>query len=146
MNKLNKESKAATADFISALVNDLQSRISVNDATIENRKIASNSSLALAADISKVVKIIQDSLSNESIDPNDRISKSLEMVSALQSSLESFPRTEREEIIRLEASQDGMRRVIDVIREAANTYAAEASQPEPKFSPQSLQDVDWDDT
>lgn len=145
MNKLNKESKAVIEDFISSLVHELQEKISVNDATIENRKVASSSSLALAADILKVVKIIRESLSDNSAEPSDRISKSLEIVSALESSLDNLSRSEREEIIRLEASQDGMRRVIEAVREAASSRVSELA-PESKISAPNLQDVDWDDT
>lgn len=146
MNKLNKESKAAIVDFVSALVQDLQSKISVNDATIENRKIASSSSIALASDVLKVVKMISASLSDESAELSLRVSKSAEMVAALESSLENLPRSEREEIIRLEASQDGMRRVIEAVREASLSHAEEAKLQDPKNSNTSLQDVDWDDT
>ena len=146
MNKFNKESKAAIVDFVSALVQDLQSKISVNDATIENRKIASSSSITLASDVLKVVKMISESLSDESTELSLRVSKSAEMVSALESSLENLPRSEREEIIRLEASQDGMRRVIEAVREASLAHLEEAKPQDPKNSSTSLQDVDWDDT
>lgn len=146
MNKLNKESKAAIVDFVSALVQDLQSKISVNDVTIENRKIASSSSIALASDVLKVVKMISASLSDESAELSLRVSKSAEMVAALESSLENLPRSEREEIIRLEAAQDGMRRVIEAVREASLAHAEEAKLQDPKNSNTSLQDVDWDDT
>lgn len=146
MSKLNKESRAAVSDFVSTLVQDLQSKISVNDVTIQNRKISSNSSIALTADILKVIKIIRGSLVDDSIELADRVSKSLEMVAALESSLENFPNTEREEIIRLEASQDGMRRVVEAVRESGASYAAEISQVDSKISATSLQDVDWDDT
>ena len=146
MNKFNKESKAAVVDFVSTLVQDLQSKIAVNDVTIENRKIATASSLALSTDLLKIVRMVHDALSDESTEPAARVLKSLEMVSALESSLKNLPQAEREEIIRLEASQDGMRRVIEAVREAASTQVEESKAPEPKNSTVALQDVDWDDT
>lgn len=146
MNKLSKDSKIAVVDFISSLVRDLQEKISVNDITIANRKIASAASLALAADVLKIVKMVHTTLNDESVTHEDKVTKSLEMLTALSSSLENLPTSEREEILRLEASQDGMRRVIDAVHDSTKAYDKENNHAVEKNDLSKLQDIEWDDT
>jgi hypothetical protein len=146
MKRDSKESLQFAAGIVNDIVSDLQGKIDLNDKVIEDRKISSTASLALANDVLRVSRMVKETLENGEIEQAERISKALEIVSALNGSLESLPQAEREEIIRLEANQEGMRRVIEAVRSAATEKLAQNDQINAAPEHQSMQDLDWDDT
>ncbi len=145
--KLNdKESMIFAVGVVNDIASDLQQKIDLNDRTIEHRKVSSAASLALAGDVLRVSKMIKELLENSELDHADRVTKALEVVSALNGSLESLPQAEREEIIKLEANQEGMRRVIEAVRSTAAeklTQQTHVNHEQKSYDPQ---DLDWDDT
>jgi len=131
---------------VNDITSDLQQKIDLNDRTIEHRKISSAASLTLADDVLKVSRMIKELLEDDGLDHTDRVTKALEVVSALNGSLESLPQAEREEIIRLEANQEGMRRVIEAVRSAAAEKLVQQTQVSQEQKSYDPQDLDWDDT
>jgi hypothetical protein len=146
MKRDDKESMKFAVSVVNDITSDLQQKIDLNDRTIEHRKISSAASLTLASDVLRVSKMIKDLLEDNDLDHSDRVEKALEVVSALNGSLESLPQAEREEIIRLEANQEGMRRVIEVVRSAAAEKLAQQTQVNQEQKVYDTQDLDWDDT
>ena len=132
---------------------ELEKQASLNDKIIEERKITSSATCSFSVDILKLILTLRDSMNDQDQDVEDRMRKSLEVLNSIVEALEAYPSSQRDEIIKLEATQEGMRRALEAVRatgenelealvipestEPADTATSTNSQPS--------DDIDWDD-
>jgi hypothetical protein len=132
---------------------ELEKQASLNDKIIEERKITSSATCSFSVDILKLILTLRDSMNDQDQDVEDRMRKSLEVLNSIVEALEAYPASQRDEIIKLEATQEGMRRALEAVRATGENELEALMIPESAKSAdaaaptnsQPSDDIDWDD-
>lgn len=117
MNKQEFETQLASATALVTTADELEKKLEENTATINERKIGSTAAVGVVKDILTLMKMVQGRLLDENTSPELRLQQSGEVVRSLVTWLEEFPHREREDITRMEATQEGMRRALSSVRD-----------------------------
>ena len=147
------QEKRFAAQRLIEVSNELGSQISMNDKMIEERRMVASATSNLSADILRIVLTIRDSLNDKSQNVEERMQKSLDVLGSVINVLESYPTNQREEIIKLEATQEGIRRTLEAIKTIGENEIRELESPTlpPAKSDNVAEtvktddDIDWDD-
>ena len=121
MNKQEFENQLASATTLITVADDFERKLEENVPRIHERRVGSIAAVKVTNDILPLARLLQIRLLNSEIPLEERHDQVIEVVRSLISWLESFPQSEREDIIRMEATQEGMRRALASIREAGNS-------------------------
>lgn len=144
MKNNNIELQKLSADNLINVADDILRQIGLNDQTIYDRKLTSAATINISNDVVKLVNNVLKDLSDKSVEPDDRLQKASDVLSSLVISLENLAQTEREEVVKLEATQGGMRRVAETVRAAGENQLKLLEPPPPDKL--IVEEVDWDDT
>lgn len=117
MNKTDFEIQMASASTLVSVAEELERKLEENSATINERKIGSTAAVNITRDVLNLMRMIQIRLSDESVPLETRTQQAGEIVQSLIGWLEVFPYNEREDITRMEATQEGMRRALQSVRD-----------------------------
>lgn len=127
LEELSKSKHASNS--ILELVDELIEKLSVNDHIILEQKISVEATRRLTNETTTVLRhVINEINGNDTAEL--KISKVSEIVSSLISSLESSMKMSSDDLIRLEATQDGMRRALEVVRSTGRTRMQELEKIE----------------
>ena len=147
------QEKRFAAQRLIEVSNELGSQISMNDKMIEERRMVAAATSNLSADILRIVLTIRDSLNDKSQNVEERMQKSLDVLGSVINVLESYPTNQHEEIIKLEATQEGIRRTLEAIKTIGENEIRELESPAlPPVKSDNVaetvktdDDIDWDD-
>ena len=147
------QEKRFAAQRLIEVSNELGSQISMNDKMIEERRTVAAATSNLSADILRIILTIRDSLNDKSQNVEERMQKSLDVIGSVVNVLESYPTNQREEIIKLEATQEGIRRTLEAIKTIGENEIRELDSPaRPPVKSDNVaetvktdDDIDWDD-
>ncbi len=147
------QEKRFAAQRLIEVSNELGSQISMNDKMIEERRMVASATSNLSADILRIVLTIRDSLNDKNQNVEERMQKSLDVIGSVVNVLESYPTNQREEIIKLEATQEGIRRTLEAIKTIGENEIRELESPAlPPVKSDNVtemvktdDDIDWDD-
>ncbi len=147
------QEKRFAAQRLIEVSNELGSQISMNDKMIEERRTVAAATSNLSADILRIILTIRDSLNDKSQNVEERMQKSLDVIGSVVNVLESYPTNQREEIIKLEATQEGIRRTLEAIKTIGENEIRELDSPAlPPVKSDNVaetvkadDDIDWDD-
>lgn len=115
-------------------------KIKSNDEAITEKKASAKSIVQISSEISKILgKLIQE-MRAPGGDPQEKLAKSSEFLISLITSLETTAKSSTEEAMRLEATQQGMRRALEAVREAGTLQVRELERIE-ALSYESSEDV-----
>jgi len=147
MSTTETEKKRFAAQYLVEVANGFNEQLAQNEKMIEDRKIALAAVTTFSSDILNFMDKIHENLEDQNQDAESKIQNVNEVVKSLIQSLKDLPRAQREEIISLEATQNGMKRSIETMVNFANAQLEELdAQKTEKKQKIELQDDDWDDT
>lgn len=140
MNKNEFETQVASANSLVSVADELERKLDENTIAINERRIGSAAAVNVTKDILNLMRMLQIRLGDESIAPETRSQQAGEVVRSIVGWLEAFPHSEREDITRMEATQDGMRRALQSVRDTGQARLAalrelEAVAKEPPVGP-----------
>jgi cell division protein ZapA (FtsZ GTPase activity inhibitor) len=150
MSKDNTQLEKLSAENLIGVADEILRQINMNEQTIYDRKLTSAATINISNDIVKLVNTLLKDLGDEAAPPADRIQKANDVLASLVTSLGNLAQTEREEIIRLEATQTGMKRVAETVKVTGENQLKLLEAPSPKKTEVQdkliVDEVDWDDT
>lgn len=140
MNKQEFENQLMSASTLVSVADELEKKLEENTVTINERKIGSQASVRVVSDILNLMKLLRSKLLDGEMPLETRFQQVAGVVDSLTTWLENFPHSEREEITRMEATQDGMTRALASVRDTGNARLAalrelEAATQEPPKGP-----------
>ena len=117
--KNEKEGEGQFAvDHIIKIADELLDKIVVNDSTIAEQQIIVRTTSSLTTQTVEVLRRVIDDARSESDDPAEKLGRVVDLLTTLVSSLETNQRNAEDELIRVEAIQEGMRRALTAVRQA----------------------------
>ena len=151
MSKDNTNIQKLSAENLINVAEEILRQIGANDQTIYDRKLTSAATINISNDVVKLVSSILKDLGDTAVDAADRVQKAVDVLSSLVSSLDALVQTEREEVIKLEATQSGMRRAAETVKATGENQLklleTPPAPPQKVEQPDKLivDDVDWGD-
>ncbi len=109
-----------------ALANDLLEKVNANDQIISERKISVETTDRLTGEIVNVLRHAASDASSSVDSAEVKLGRLIDIISSLISSMESSSRLSREDLIRLEATQEGMRRALTAVKNEGQLKLQEA--------------------
>lgn len=118
------------SEAIIELADELIRKLDLNDQVINERRISNAATDRLSGEIISFLRrsIAESQSSNEG--PDLKVSSLTDSISSLVVSLESSIRSSSEELIRLEATQEGMRRALEAVRSTGQVRIQEIERLE----------------
>lgn len=120
MNKSEFDMQLMSANTLVSVADELERRLEENTTAINERRIGSVAAVNVTKDILNLMRMLQVRLGDESATFETRVQQAGEVVRSLVGWLEMFPYSEREDITRMEATQDGMKRALQSVRDTGN--------------------------
>lgn len=117
MNKIEFETQVASASALVSVADELERKLEENTVAINERRIGSSAAVNVAKDILNLMRMLQSRIVDESVPIEARLGQTTEVVRSIVGWLEAFPHSERDDIVRMEATQDGMRRALQSVRD-----------------------------
>jgi hypothetical protein len=102
------------------LADDLISKLEVNRSTIEERKISNAAISTMTSELTSLVSGFLNELRTGDASAEQKLARVTDFLGFLVSSMQSNQRSLEDELVRLVATQDGMRRALDAVRETAS--------------------------
>lgn len=124
MNKNEFENQLASASTLISVANELEQKLEENVTAINERKVGSAAAVVVAKDILNLMRMLQSRLTDESVPADARLQQASDVVRSLTGWLEAFPHSEREDITRMESTQEGMRRALHSVRDTGQARLA----------------------
>jgi hypothetical protein len=112
------------------LANELISKLEMNQATIEERRISNAATSTVINEMSNLMNELLTEISSDDAPPDQKLARVKEFLTSLISSLQSSQRSSEHELIRLTATQDGMRRALEAVRDTGNLRIQELARIE----------------
>lgn len=117
MNKSEFDMQLMSANTLVSVADELEKNLESNALAINERKIGSAAAIRVSNDTLELVRMLRVRLSNMDATPEAKLQQADEFIRSLIGWLEAFPINEREDIARMEATQDGMRRALQSVRD-----------------------------
>lgn len=119
------------AQRITIVADELIKKLESNDKTIYERRISVSATSSLSRDFLMILsQIFNEAKSQTQDDHQARLERISSIISSVISQIESTIKAADEDVIRLEATQDGMRRALDAVRESGTLQAKELEKIE----------------
>lgn len=99
------------------LSDDLIAKLEANKTTIEERRIANAATTTMAGEVSGLMNQLLAEIKGGDAPPEKKLTQVVDFLVSLVGTLQSSQRASEEELIRLTATQDGMRRALEAVRE-----------------------------
>jgi phage shock protein A len=107
------------AQRVVAVADELIKKLETNDRTIAERRVMTTATSNLSREFISVLNQILGEMKSTSIeDPLVRLENLSNVVASVVSQLEENLRSSNDEVVRLEATQDGMRRALQAVRDS----------------------------
>jgi len=126
----NMEMDRHTSGAIIELADELIKKLETNDQVINERRVSSTATDRLSSEIINFLRHAVAESQDIGEVPDVRLSKLVEAVSSLVGSLETSIRSSSDEMIRLEATQDGMRRALEAVKSTGHVRLQEIEKLE----------------
>jgi hypothetical protein len=118
------------SEAIIELADELIKKLEMNDQVINERRVSNAATDRLSWEIISFLRDLISGSQDTNEGPELRISRLTDSISSMMSSLESSIRSSSEELIRLEATQDGMRRALEAVRSTGQVRIQEIEKLE----------------
>lgn len=122
------------SEAIISLADDLIMKLEANDQVINERRISNLAAGRLSGEVVVYLQRAASESQGSGEDVEIRLQKLLDAISSLVGSLETSLRSSNEELIRLEATQDGMRRALEAVRSTGQIRLQEIGKLEDLMS------------
>ncbi len=109
-----------------ALADDLLGKVNANDQIISERKISVEVTDRLTGEVVNVLRHAASDASSSVDTAEIKLARLIDIISSLVSSLEGSLRLSREDLIRLESTQEGMRRALAAVKNEGQLRFQEA--------------------
>lgn len=110
------------------LSDELITKLEANRATIEERRIANVATSAMAGEVSGLMNQLISEIRGNDAPPEQKLTRVVEFLGSFVGTLQSSQRSSEDELIRLTATQDGMRRALEAVRETGSLRLQELSR------------------
>lgn len=112
------------------LSEDLLTKLEANNATIEEKRVSNGATSTVINDVSGVLNQLIGEIQMGTDTPEQKLSKVAEFLKSFVSSLQSAQKAADDDLIRLTATQEGMRRALEAVRETGNLRIQEVQRIE----------------
>lgn len=112
------------------LADDLISKLSVNQSVIDERRVSNAATSTMTDELVNLMSGLLADLKASESPAEQKLSQVVDFLSSLVSSMRSSKRAAEDELVRLAATQDGMRRALEAVRETGVMRAQEVARIE----------------
>jgi len=99
------------------LADELISKLTTNQPMIEERRVSNAATSAMTNEIANLVNGLLAELRASEGTAEQKLGRVMDFLGSLVSSMQSSQRASEDELVRLAATQDGMRRALEAVRE-----------------------------
>lgn len=121
---------AYASQEIIKLSEDLLTKLDANTSTIEEKRISNGATLTVINDVSGVINQLIGEIQTGSDSPEQKLMKITEFLKSFVASLQSAQKSADDDLIRLIATQDGMKRALEAVRETGSLRMQEVQRIE----------------
>jgi len=124
MDKIELETQVASASTLVSVADELERKLEENSTVISERRVGSTAAVNVTRDILSLMRRLQARITDSNVTTEARLAQADEVVRSLIGWLEAFPHNERDDITRMEATQEGMRRALQSVRDTGQARLA----------------------
>lgn len=130
MTREDLDKQKFAASYVLEIVHNFGQRIDDNQKIIENKRLAHEGAKQFSAEVSKALNGILQEARSSSGDPAITLEKVLGVIGSISESISQAAKQGTEELIRMESTQEGMKRALEAVKTSALGTLSDAEKIE----------------